>query len=477
MGQHGLALLGIAAIACVANGLSPVQTYPIPSEVPQSTSYTINVRAPNEDWQSLATYLVNLHEINITTGSAKVHPSSLALFDFDGSVDISVTYNSGIITTPRIRPESYGINPAVDNNTLTFTLSEPKDIVIQTTGSVFDVLHLVTNRLPTDIPSSNDTDIIFYGPGYHVVNEALAIPSGKTLYLAPGAVLKASVTLDNATSASIRGHGILYKSPNGGISAQGTKDVTIDSITVLNPTHYTFNVAESDTVTVKNLRSFSATQWGDGIDLYCSKNVLLEKIFMRNSDDCIAIYNHRNEWYGDSSNITIQNSALWADVAHPINIGTHGNSVNPETMSDITIRNIDIMDMREYQMGYQGAIAINPGDSNLVKNVLIEDVRVEDFRMGQIITMMVMYNQKYNTSPGRGVSNITVRNLVYNGSNANTAIMTGYDGTRGIEFVRFENLTVNGLQISDKMKKPGWYMASDFVPMYVNEHVRNLTFV
>ncbi|TDZ39165.1 hypothetical protein CTRI78_v010633 [Colletotrichum trifolii] len=151
--------------------------------------------------------------------------------------------------------------------------------------------------------------------------------------------------------------------------------------------------------------------------------------------------------------MTIQNSALWADVAHAINIGTHGNPINPETMSDITIRNVDIMDHREFQMGYQGAIAINPGDSNLVKDVVIESVRVEDFRMRQLITMMVMYNQKYNTSPGRGISNVTIRDLSYNGINANTAIMTGCNESRGIEFVRFENLTINGLQIKDTMKK------------------------
>ncbi|KAI8261542.1 hypothetical protein K4K53_000538 [Colletotrichum sp. SAR 10_77] len=449
--RFGLAIL---ALAGVISGASSLQTYPIPDEVKQSTSYTINVRKPDGEWQPVSTYLVNLHEINITTGSAMVHPSSLAMFDFDNDVQISVTYNSGDIKIPRIRPDSYGIIPNRQGNSLSFNLTKPTDILIQTTNSVFD-----------------------YGPGYHTLNSTLNITSGQTLYLAAGAVLNAAVSLDNATSASIRGHGILYRTPVGAISAQWSKNITIESITVLNPTHYTFNAAEAEDVTIRKLRSFSATQWGDGIDLYSSKNVLIDGVFMRNSDDCIALYNHRNDWYGDSTNITIQNAALWADVAHPINIGTHGNSINPETLSDITIRNIDIMDHREFQMGYQGAIAINPGDSNLIKDILIENVRVEDFRMGQVITMMVMYNQKYNTSPGRGISNVTIRDLVYNGNNANTAIMTGFNETRGVEFVRFENLIINGLRVCDSMKKPGWYMTADFVPMYVNEHVRNLTFI
>ncbi len=41
---------------------------------------------------------------------------------------------------------------------------------------------------------------------------------------------------------------------------------------------------------------------------------------MRNSDDCIAIYAHRWNYYGGSRNVTLQNSILWADIAHPINI-------------------------------------------------------------------------------------------------------------------------------------------------------------
>ncbi len=94
---------------------------------------------------------------------------------------------------------------------------------------------------------------------------------------------------------------------------------------------------------------------------FCSKDVLVERVFMRNSDDCIALYQHRWNYYGDSGNITIRDSSLWADVAHPINIGTHGNSEDPETMDGVTIQNIDILDHREPQMGIKAAWPSLPG--------------------------------------------------------------------------------------------------------------------
>jgi hypothetical protein len=56
-------------------------------------------------------------------------------------------------------------------------------------------------------------------------------------------------------------------------------------------------------------------------------------------------------------------------------------------------------------------------------------------------------------------------------------MMLGYDASRGIKDVTFQNLLVNGTVIADTMQKPGWYVTSDFVPMHVNEHVTNLRFL
>jgi hypothetical protein len=114
---------------------------------------------------------------------------------------------------------------------------------------------------------------------------------------------------------------------------------------------------------------------------------LAEGVIVRRQKCRIAIYQHRDDCYGGSNNITLQNSSLWAGVADPINIGTHGNTANPETMSDVKISNIDILDHRDMQMLYQGCIAIIPGDINLNENVYIMYVRVENFRLRPLINM------------------------------------------------------------------------------------------
>ena len=55
--------------------------------------------------------------------------------------------------------------------------------------------------------------------------------------------------------------------------------------------------------------------------------------------------------------------------------------------------------------------------------------------------------------------------------------MLGLDAERLIKDVTFENLVVNGRVIRDSGGKPSWYLASDAVPMFVNDHVRNLRFL
>ncbi|CAG9992976.1 unnamed protein product [Clonostachys byssicola] len=473
VGAHGSIAIGLTPRVAGSNA-SHVQTYPIPEDVPVATDFDLKVRSPGGEWEKIETYRPLHNEINFTTGSTVQHASSLALFDFNGTVEIQATYTKDQVSNAMVRPQSFDIRPTKSGSTLTFTLTEPRDVVLQVNGNVFDTLHIFTNLPDTDVPSKDDKGVIYYGPGYHKLSSPIVVGSGETLYLAGGAVVSApDIMVTNSSDVTLRGRGVLYSERGNAMNIRSSNNVLVEGLVGINFFPRTF---EAKDITFRRWRGFSAVQWGDGLDLYSSRNVLIDSVFLRNSDDCIAIYNHRDESYGDSVNITIQNSILWADVAHPINVGTHGNTEDPETVDGVIIRNIDILDQREKQMLYQGTIALNAGDSNLIQNVLIEDVRVEDIRLGQLLNFRVMYNEKWNTSPGRGIRNVLVRNLRYDGRNAGTSIFTGYDEERTISNVTFENLVVNGLPISDTMQKPGWYLTTDFIPLYANEHVKNLTF-
>jgi hypothetical protein len=471
-----VATQGSAAQAATGDQLV---TYSIPDGIEQNPNFEVKVRTPGGKWEHLRAYLVRLKIIDEKTGRGIVKNSSIVKFDFSGTVEIAVSYAAGVIEKARVRPLSYGIEPVLDDNTLRFTISEPRRLVIEVNDDIFDCLHIVANPIETNAPAADDPNVIYFGPGVHTTATGeLIVPSGKTVYLAGGALLKAKVIFRDVANAALRGPGMIYGANGGACAVERSKNIRIDGVTVFNhPTGYVTTVGQSDQVTITGLTGISYGQWGDGIDVFSSSNVLIDRAFLRTADDCVALYAHRWDYYGDTRNVTVQNSTLWADVAHPINVGTHGNTANPEVLENITVSNIDILDHREPQKLYQGCIALNPGDSNLVRNVRIQDVRVEDFRWGQLVHMRVAYNKSYNTSPGRGIESVYIKNLSYRGTKAETAMMLGYDESRGIKDVTFQNLSINGTVIANTMQKPRWFLTSDFVPMHVNEHATNLRFL
>ena len=472
------AAAGAARAADEPASTNKLVVYPIPSGVPTNSSYSVKARTPGREWQTVPVYRARAKQIDANTGSGPVFNSSVATFDFKGTVEVAVTSSKGTIGTARIRPLSYDTPFTVDGATVTFTLTEPRNLSIEIDGDLFNNLQLHANPIESNAPDPDDPDVIYFGPGLHkTTDNVVKVPSGKTLYLAGGAVLTSRVEFHEVENARIIGRGVLYNTVNG-ILVEYAKNIEIDGIMVLNPSSgYSVTVGQSKQVTVRNLHSYSHGQWGDGIDVFSSEDVLIDGVWMRNSDDCIAIYAHRWDYYGDCRNITVRNSTLWADVAHPINVGTHGNTDKPETIENLVFSDIDVLDHREPQMDYQGCIALNPGDSNLLRNVRAQDIRVEDFRWGQLINMRVMFNKSYNTSVGRGIDGVYIRNMTYTGTNANPSVMVGYDADHAIKNVTFQNLVINGKAIANGMKKPGWYKFTDMMPAYANEHVINPRFL
>jgi hypothetical protein len=466
-------LLAHAAFAQTAVSSGNRLVIPAPTEViPQSRDFTVSLRTSGGDWRTAPVYLT---EVAQSVGTRNIQAqTSVASFDFSGSVDVRITANKESIRKQRIRPLSYGIKPAVTGNTLSFSLSQPRNLSIEINGDIFHNLQLFANAPQPAPPANPSPNVLLYGPGTHKIG-TLTIPSGKTIYLASGAVILGNFTISKAQDIRIQGPGIILDKKNAAFSIESSKNILIDGPLLL--TAGAVRIGNSDRITIRNIKSFSACPYGDGIDIFCSSHILLQGLFMRNSDDCVAIYGHRGHYYGDVSKITVKDSTFWADVAHPLFIGTHGDPQHPDTLSDLRFLNIDILDQCEPQIDYQGCMSINAGDANLVRNVCFENIRVEDFRQGQLINLRVMFNQKYNTAPGGGIENVLFKDIAYNGTHADLSMIAGYDDAHAIRHISFENLQINGLLISDSMKeKPGYFRTSDMARFMVGEHVQDITF-
>ena len=277
---------------------------------------------------------------------------------------------------------------------------------------------------------------------------------------------------------SILGRGIaLSANGHNGCFVSRSQNVLVDGLIVCK-----CPVGGSDGVTLHDVRSITHPSWGDGLNVFASQNVLYDRVFCRNSDDCTTAYATRLGFEGCTRNIHMRNSTLWADVAHPIFIGLHGAAAGPnpekrDTIENLLYENIDIICQAEPQIDYQGCLAINCGDNNLVRNVTFDNIRIEGILQGCITQVKVGWNQKYCKAPGLGVEDITFRNIRYYGEQPYMSVINGYNEERKVKNITFEGLKINGRAIYDDMPgKHKWYQTTDYVPMFVGNHVEGLTF-
>ena len=462
-------VLTLVCAAVLARAASLV-TYPAPKGAPLNGDFRVRVRLAGGEWQRVDTYLWKVDRVE--AGRHKAEPSSVAYFDFDGTVEVEVTSLKGRIDSCRVRPLSYGIAANVSGDRLTFTLDRPRMLSVEVNGDIFHNLQLFANAPQPKV--KKDKNVRYYGPGYYdLKGDSIHLKTGETLFIDGGAYIKGYVSTYGSDNVRIVGHGIVNpERQQAGIMVRYSKNVTVDG-----PVTTQLPVGGSDGVSVSNAKCISWYGWGDGMNVFASNNVTYNHVFCRTSDDCSTIYCTRLGYHGGCRGIKVTDAVYWADVAHPIMIGLHGDISRNEIIENVVYEDVDILDQAEKQIDYQGCIGINNGDNILVRDVTFRRFRVESLRCGMLFNFRVCFNQKYCSAPGRGIENVTVDGLTYNGRQPNMSIMAGYNEERKIKGVKINGLVINGTPIYDTMPgKPAWYKTADFANIFIGEHVEGVTF-
>lgn len=496
--------------------LHAAYTYAAPAGAPLKHDYDVFIQPRGaKEWTKIDTYMAKVNA-PIAKGKHKVSEISYAFFDFTGDVFVRVVCKNKKYKHVKVRPDYKGVIANVQNDsTVQFLLFQPENVSVEFDGNVADNLLLFTSKPVQDRAAAakqakkQGRRFVYVAPGYYgksdmaslqelisggkrqakadVASETgsssvVQIPSATTVYLAPGVYIEGALGIEDKKDVSILGRGVCRPSSGyGGVHVHRSSNVLIDGVTLC-----TCPVGGSDGVTLHDVRSISHPGWGDGLNVFASSNVLYDRVFCRNSDDCTTAYATRKGFDGSVRNVRMTNSTLWADVAHPIFIGLHGNSEKMDSIVGLRYDNIDILCQSEPQIDYQGCLAINAGDNNLIKDVVFDNIRIENLQQGCITQIKVGYNQKYCTAPGRGVENVLFRNIRYYGYGGQEGLDThepymslilGYDSVRTVRNVTFEGLKINERAIYDDMPgKPKWYKTADMAKMYVNDHVKGIVF-
>lgn len=405
--------------------------------------FTVRVRTPGSDWQ-------DLYEHNVKVDWNNPQNASMVAFDFRGRAEISIQKNNGFFSKVRIRPNPEGIEPVISGNTVRFTIGRPQNLSVEFDGDSKHNLHIFAGDASRYGRPPEGPNVVYFGPGVHKPEngaEAFTARSGQTLYIDGGAVLDGAFVLDGVHNVAIIGHGMIEQ-PKGAFIIKHSSNIRVEGLIFINPAQGTLACRQSQHVTLSDIKTFSAVPWGDGINVYSCEDVSLDGAFLRTSDDCFTVYGHRDDTYGDARHIRVSKSVFWADTAHAMFLGMHGNVEKPETIEDVVFQNIDVLDLREDQPDYQGVMAIYAGDANLVRDITFEDIRVDHIEEGKLFNFRVGYNNKYNSGPGRGIENITLRNIVFTGQGVvGASVIQGYDRAHSVRHIEIENLRIDGQKL------------------------------
>jgi hypothetical protein len=398
---------------------------------------------------------------------------SFAHFDFTGEVEVEVVAPVPV-SSVRIRPTARGVVSHVDGQRITFTLDAPAKLSVEVNDGIDDNLHLFAGRPETDVPSPDDPNVLYFGPGVHHVDGTygmMRLHSDQTLYLAGGAVLRARLLIEDAANVRIKGRGILegttllgrhpgyYREAMGEpadvkrthfVRFNRCRGVQVEGIIMTDSPCWNLVFNHCEGVHVHDVKQFGYGDNSDGIDVVSSRDVLIEDVFLRLNDDCIAIKSRGD----DVEDVTVRDSVMWSDRAVGLQIGHETMS---DAISNLVFRNIDILEQRNRYIGHY-ALGIFNGDQATVSDVLFEDIRVENCER---LISLIMEKGHYSHSEERGhIQDIHFRNI----DSATTCDLHlyGVDTDHEVRDVTFENLTVRGQPAEPEL--------------FANFHARNLVF-
>ncbi len=370
----------------------------------------------------------------------------------DGPVSVEIVF-PGNVQSAVVRPLSLGIEPEIADGRVRFTLPEPVGATVEINGSTEGALHLFVSPPDADAPQPDDPGVIYLGPGEH--KGILTPASGETVYLAEGAVLCGAIHANGVTDVRVAGRGIIdgsafdrWEDTVVPINFENSQNITVEGITILDPSAWTLNLYKCADVAVRNVRIVGARSNSDGVTIQSCERVEVTDCFVRGWDDNLVVKGYD----GDARDIAFRRCVLWTDLAQSCEIGY-------ETRADV-IERITFEDITVLHAFHKPVLSIHNSDNAHVRDILYRNIVVEDARVGQgdgtaFLIDLTTTKSQWSQSKERG----TIRDVVIDGF----TVLGGEEGSvrffsfskdANIDRVTLRNLSILGEAITslDQLK-------------------------
>ncbi|MDR3050828.1 MAG: hypothetical protein LBU67_03805 [Oscillospiraceae bacterium] len=373
----------------------------------------------------------------------------VALATAKGSAEIAVRFAGVPLESVTVRPLALGITAQIAGDTARFTAAAPAQITLEYNGQVKGALHLFLTEPDTDKPDAEAADVLYFGPGVH--EAGIIIPkSGQTVYLDEGAIVRGAIHAEGVEGVRVAGHGLIdgsafdrWKDALVPIDFRHASGVTIEGITILNPAAWTLNLYQSRDIIISGVNIIGARANSDGITIQSCENVAVSGCFVRGWDDNLVVKGYD----ADARDIIFENCVLWTDLAQSCEVGYETRA---DVIERITFRNITVL-----HNFHKPVMSVHNSDSALVRDVLFQNITVEDAQMGQgdgtnLLVELTTTKSQWSKTKRRG----NIRGVMFDaisvlGGKESSIRIFSQGKDANIDDVTFRNLTILGERITD----------------------------
>ena len=460
--------------------MSTVRTYNYPPELKPSERYTLKAG-----------------KLSVLVIDTPI-PTALASFETDGPTDIEIGCDIDIRWV-EVRPLKAGVKPKLVAGKIVFTIPGPGNYSVEINGKLDYPLLLFAN--PKEVkPAKSDPNVIFFEAGKIHKPGVIRPKSNQQIYIEGGAYVIGAITASEVENVKVSGYGILdgsYNNPQNlsegrvkpmfpitdgypvtersqqFVVFRDSRNITVEGLILANGTTWQVVLVNCDNVAVNRLKLVADNPNDDGMDIVRSRKVRISDCFVRVKDDCIVIKSHQN--YPDSvivDDVLVEKCIIWNGI------WGNGLEIGFELMGDVrnvVFRDCDIIHVEKSNSS--AVFSIHHSDRATVKNVLYENIRVEDahhklfdlaiFRsiwctdgrqtdplyplipvigvwdcVLQVPPEMKAYHAKFRGK----LEDIHFKDISVEGR-IPISIITGYDESHKVKNVTFTNITINGKKI------------------------------
>ena len=427
-----------------------VTVYPAPAGEPMSKMYTVSV-----DGKSSPVYVAKVMSM-LNQKDFKPGEAGFTSFDLNGTATVTVTYPEKVKEV-KVLPTSRGIVAQIAGNTITFTVSKPDLLTVDVNGDWNNSLHVFVNAMD-ELPNMKDPNLIYFGPGIHAI-EPMIVPSGKTVYIAGGAVIYGKLPADGSEvkshgifqlhgdHISLRGRGIIDGSllPDHHFNqvVVAGNDISVEGVTLRDSGSFNLPMRDSNHVTVRNVKILGQKVNSDGMDIISSQNVDISDSFVRTFDDLIVMKSNMPGGQG-TKNVTVHHMVLWNEKSHALHMG----SEIKEPIENVLFTDADII----HDKGHDWLLRVLDGQVGTARHIVWDGIRVEECRRLMSLSIQKNYNSAEGVEYRGHIEDVTFRNITSPKPEWDRGMwLNGFDKDHAIHGVLFENVVVGGkpLKLSD----------------------------